>query len=1082
MDTNFIKYCLLLFLVLSFSFMVGQEKTIKGKVVDESGEPLPGASVTVKGTFRGVSADFDGNYSIQASQGEVLEFSFVGMKDKTQVVGSLSTVNVTLVSDTQIEEVVVTALGVKRQKKSLGYATQKVKGDIISKTRGSNAFKSLSGKVAGLQISSPGGNLDGSSRILIRGAGSVSQENRPLIVVDGIPLDNSNNNSRDTQRGNGGRDYGDASADINPDDIETLNVLKGGPAAALYGSRAQNGVILITTKKGAKGKGTIEFNSGMSFDFINIAPKIQRLYGGGAGNASTISQSSFGEETINGITYKVVDYATDESWGPRYDPNKLVLHWDAFDKEFPEDYLNPRPWVYPSSDSRSFYDVGVSVNNGISFSKGNENGTMRLSINNTKTTGIIPTSKVEKTSANFNGDIKVNDRLKVNLISNLTVTNGFNRPEIGYAAIPQQFYQFGQTSLDYERLKKYRLFVNGNQRQRTWNRTSATDPTPRFSDNPYWIINENIAIDKRTRFYGTFGAKYNITNKVYASAKVYADTYNWEINERIAEGSQDQSYYEEMNRDFLELNYEGRLHYDNKIFDEKLSVNSFIGANRRDVYRSTEGGETRGGLIVPGIYNVRNNSIEAPVVEDFNSRMRVNSIFASLTFGYDDFAYLTLTGRNDWSSTLLKENNSYFYPSISSSFVFSKFIDVDWLTSGKLRGGWASVGSDTQPYRLKNTFISGTTPILDFTRLSGTIFLNVPRFRLPFTNLNSNLRPEFKDTWEVGLEMAFLNNRIRFDVTYYDELTRDLITELEVDPSTGFSNTNINAGKLSNKGIEAFVSVTPIQKNDFSWNFTWNFNKNTNKLLELFPGVESLQIERFRFGGVTLDAVVGEPYGVIRGTNFVFDDEGNRVVDKDGSYEETRNVENLGSVLPDYNMGFSNTLSYKGIELSFLIDVQKGGKYRSLTNLWGHYSGILESTAANNIREEGIILDGVTGTVTYDSEGNYTVTNTSRNTKRISAQQYGQDFFLRSDVQNVFDADYIKLREISLSYKLPDKWTGDSWSTRLTVFGRNLAVWGLDNENFDPEVASYGSGNTQGGESGSLPSTKTYGFNVQVKF
>lgn len=1048
-----------------------QQKTVTGKVTDEFGLPLPGVNVVVQGTQNGTQTDFDGNYQITAQEGQVLLFSYLGLKNVLITVGASSRMDIQMVEDAQaLDEIVVTALGISREKKSLGYATQAVSGDELSQSRQPNVLSSLSGRVAGIQITSPSGNLGGSTRILLRGAGSITQNNRPLIVVDGIPLDNSNFNSTETQTGSGGYDFGDTGFDINPDDIESMNILKGGAAAALYGSRANNGAIIITTKTGKNGKSEIVINSGVSFESINIIPKVQKLYGGGAGNPNTIGQSDFRQATINGTTYDIVDYATDESWGPRYDANRLVLHWDAFDPEFSEDYLTPRPWVYPKVDKEDFFNTGVSVNNGVAFSYGNDRSQSRFSINNTQSKGIVPNSELDKTTINFNGSTKLSDKLEISSSANFSVTDGFNRPAVGYTGngLILQFFQFGQTQLDYDRLKNY---VLSDGTQRTWNRTAYDNPVPRFTDNPYWIINNNIAKDRRTRFYGNIGLKYNFWEDLFFTAKVYGDSYDSRISTQIAEGSQSQSGYAEANRDFIELNYEFILNYNKAFFSDKLTLNSLVGANRRDNRYNSLIGNTNGGLAVPNIYNLQNSNGNATIL-DFDERKRVNSAFGSISLGYDSFAYLTVTGRNDWSSTLPEDNNSYFYPSVSGSIVFSQLLNIDWLSLGKLRGGYAEVGSDADPYQLANVY-SSRQPFF------GTI-----RYSQPDSNRNPNLRPEEKTTWEVGLEMAALNNRVSIDVTYYDEITSDLITPVQVDPSTGFLSTVANAGKLSNKGVEALVNIIPIQSENFDWNFTWNFSKNENELLELLPGVETLQIARFPFNGVTLNAVVGEPYGVIRGTDFIYDANGRKVVGANGRYLETSTVQNLGSVLPDYNMGFRNSFRYKNLDLSVLIDVQKGGKYRSLTNIWGHYSGILEDTAANNIREEGIVIDAVQGDVSYNDDGSYTVSNTTENTQVISAQQWGQDYFFGPDAQNVFDSDYIKLREVTLGYTLPKKWTSQFGASalRLTAFGRNLFAWGLDNDNFDPEVASGGSGNIQGSEGGSLPSTRTYGLNLQLKF
>ena len=1062
---------LFLFAMISqVSFAQAQEVT--GTVVDNSGLPLPGVNVIEEGTSNGTQTDFDGNFTIEVGQDAVLVFSYLGMKTQKVTVGAQTSIDVTLKNDTdQLDEVVVTALGITREKKSLGYSTQQVDGEDLTETRNANAINSLSGRVAGVQVSNSSGNLGGSSRILIRGIGSVTQENKPLFVVDGVPLANDNFNANGTSTGGGGRDYGDTGFDINPDDIESMQVLKGGPAAALYGNRASNGVVLITTKSGKKGKGTVTVNSGISFESVNVTPNVQKKYGGGAGNPGTLEPGNFNTATINGTDYELVDYATDESWGPRYDPNRSVLHWDAFDPEFESDFLNPRPWVYPENDQEDFFRTGVTLNNSVSFSNGNDKSQYRASISNIQTEGIVPNSNLDKTTVNFNGTTTIGDRLKVGSNFNYTRTSGFNRPATGYSgnSVILQFYQFGQTQLDSDRLRSY---VTPSGQQRTWNRIAFDNPTPRYTDNPYWIVNKNTSQDERNRFYGKIFANYKITDELSAEINMFGDAYNTEINERIAIGSQAQSSYSQFNTNYKEFNYEGRLMYDTKFLDDKLSLNAIAGLNRRDVYRSQIEGATQGGLVVDGLYNLGNSTNQA-TVNDFDSRLQVNSVFASASLGYDNFLYLNATVRNDWDSTLPENDNSYLYPSISSSLVFSELVDYEWLNFGKIRAGYAQVGNGTDPYRLITTY----------SNPNGLNFLGNPTFSQPNALQNSSLSPEQKDTWEVGLEMGFLNNRVSFDFTYYDERTKDLITPVQVDPSTGYLSTFVNAGELENKGIELLVSGRPIETEDFSWDISVNFARNRNKLLSLIDGVETLQLATFPFNGVSLNAVVGERYGQIRGTNYIFDDQGNKVVGSNGSYLETPDVENLGSVLPDFNMGIRNSITYKNFRLSALIDIQEGGKFRSLTNIWGNYSGILEQTARGNIREEGVVLPGVTGDVTFNDDGSYSVSNTAQNTTVISAQQEGQDYFFGNDNQNVFDADYVKLREVNLSYSFPNDWFGGFvQDVQLSAFGRNLAVWGLDNENFDPEIATGGSGNVQGSEGGSLPSTLSYGLNLQLKF
>ena len=1067
-----VNWIFLFLLALISHVGFAQSQVVTGTVVDNSGLPLPGVNVIEDGTSNGTQTDFDGNFSIEVGQGAVLVFSYLGMKEQKVTVGSQSSFEVTLMNDTgQLDEVVITALGITREKKSLGYSTQQVDGEDLTVTRGSNAINSLSGRVAGVQISNSSANLGGSTRILIRGIGSVTQENKPLYVVDGVPLANDNFNPGGTSTGGGGRDFGDTGSDINPDDIESMQVLKGGPAAALYGNRAINGVILITTKSGKKGKGQVVVNSGLSFESVNVTPNVQKKYGGGAGNPNTLGPGSFNSQTIGGTDFQLVDYATDESWGPQYDPNTSVLHWDAFDPEFAGDFLNPRPWVYPENDQEDFFRTGVTLNNSVSFSNGDDNSQYRASISNIQAEGIVPNSNLDKTTVNFNGTTKVGDKLKVGSNFNYTRTSGFNRPSTGYSgnSVILQFYQFGQTQLDSERLKKY---VTPSGQQRTWNRVAFDNATPRYTDNPYWIINNNTAQDERNRFFGKIFANYQITDGLSAEINAYGDTYGAEINQRIANGSQAQSFYSQFNTNYKEFNYEGRLSYNKKFLDDKLSLNAVGGLNRRDVEISTLSGQTQGGLIVDGLFNL-GNSANQSTVNDSDSRLRVNSVFATASVGYDNFLYLNASVRNDWDSSLPADNNSYLYPSISSSLVFSELVDFDWLNFGKLRGGYAQVGGGTSPQNLRTVY----------SNPNNLNFLGNPTFSQPGDKLNPNLLPEQKKTWEVGLEMGFLKNRISFDFTYYNERTQDLITPVTVDPGTGYTGTTVNAGELENKGIEILMNVRPIETEDFSWDVTVNFARNRNKLLSLIDGVESLQLARFPFNGVSLNAVVGEAYGQIRGTNYVFDDLGNKVISAGGSYLETQDVENLGSILPDFNMGIRNSISYKNFRLSALIDIQQGGKFRSLTNIWGNYSGILEQTARGNIREDGVVLPGVTGDVTFNDDGSYTVTNTAANTTVISAQQEGQDHFFGNDNQNVFDADYVKLRELNLTYTFNKEWFGGFvQDVQLSAFGRNLAVWGLDNENFDPEIATGGSGNIQGSEGGSLPSTLSYGLNLQLKF
>lgn len=941
-----------------------------------------------------------------------------------------------------IEGVVVTALGIKREKKSIGYAAQEITGESISEAGQNNALSALSGNVAGVQVTSPS-TMGGSTRITMRGISSITGENRPLIIVDGVPLDNSNINDVNTQRGAGGRDYGDATFDINPDDIESVTVLKGGPAAALYGSRAANGVIVYTTKSAKRGKTSIEFNTGISFESIYIYPNLQNSYGGGLAD-------SLPTAVINGQTYNIADYGMDESWGPKYDPNLYYLPWNAFDPEFPDDYMKTIPWVAPQHDVDSFFNVGTQLTNNLSVAKSFEKTNLRVSYTNTDISGVYPNSSINKHNFNINLNSELSDKVKMESSFNFVQTKGFNRPEQGYGdnSVAQKFFQWGQRQLDFSKLRDYKL---PNGMQRSWNRTAWDDATPLYSDNPYWSVYENVTNDKRNRFFGNVGLTYNILPNLYAVGKVYADIYSQDNDERVAIGSQAVSGYSTSSRNFNEFNYEGRVHWNPNISDD-FTLQSFVGGNIRNSRLSRFFGQTRGGLILPNFYNLK-NSVNDPLAQNDDFNRMVHSLFGSVSLGFKETLFLEATGRNDWFSTTAHDG---FYPSLTGSFVFSNLLNADWMSFGKLRAGWAKVAGDTGPYQINNFYNQPTN------------FNGAPRYNLTTQNNNPNLKPEMKETKEIGIEINFFRNRLGLDVTYYDVNITDAILPLTIDAATGFRSNLINAGKINNKGIEAMVWATPVKTENFSWNMNWNFAKNENTIVELYQDVGTYQLTNAPFR-VRLMAAKGESYGSIYGTDFTYDANGNKIIASNGRYVPS-GIKNLGSTLPDFNMGLRNSFKYKNLSLSFLLDWQKGGKYFSTSHMWGMYSGMIEESTLNGNREAGIILEGV-------------LADGSQNTRRLTAQQYGAMHYNTVDALNVFDADYIKLRDLTIGYDLPKSVIGGVLEgVRISAFGRNLFAWGLDWKGMDPENTSYGSGNIQGLEGGSLPSTRQYGFNVNFKF
>ncbi|QZT36442.1 SusC/RagA family TonB-linked outer membrane protein [Halosquirtibacter xylanolyticus] len=1065
------------FLVLvTIQSAFAQTRVITGNVIaSKDQQPIPGASVVVTSTTVGTVTDFDGNFSLKVpSDASNITVSFMGMKSQVVSLTEQKNYSVVLAEDNiAMDEVVITALGISRDKKALGYSVQNVGGDDLTQTKQSNVVSALSGKVSGVQVSGSSGSMGGSSRILIRGASSITGNNQPLFVVDGVPIDNSDFNGSEAARGAGGYDYGNMAQDINPEDIETMSVLKGPSAAALYGSRAANGVIMITTKKGSKGnKGIgVSVSTGVSIEKVNRLPDYQTSYGGGIGG--------FEEVTFNGQSYDAVSYNIDESWGPKYDPNKQVLHWDAFNQNDPSTYLKTRPWIAPEHDVEDFFDTGVTYNNSVSLSGSDDKGSFRMSISSVNTDGYMPNSNLDKYTVSFNGSRKLSDKFTVNAGVSYVNTAALGRPETGYGDnnVMVKFTQWGQRQLDMEHLKNYK---NPDGTQNSWNRTSAYDGTPAYSNNPYWTRYENYTEDERNRYIGNIGLTYDVTSDLKASLKTYHDSYTFRNSQRSAIGSQETSGYSEQVRQSVENNYEFMLNYNKQLTDD-LSLTAMAGGNIRKNNYYSNYATTQGGLVLPDLYTTT-NSKDPSKVTDYEEHKLVYSAYGNFSLGYKNTYYFDATFRNDWSSTLPEAHRSFFYPSFTGSLVLSELNglkDLSWFSFGKIRAGWAMVGNDTDPYSLKETF-TNYQPNFDGT----------PRYSTPNTLPNENLKPETTYSWEIGAELKFFKNRLGVDATYYSNRTEDLITNVALSGSTGYLYKTMNAGVMSNKGIELMLTGTPVQTRDFSWDIAVNFAKNSNKLVELTDGIDNYQMARAPFN-VTVNAFVGESYGAIMGRNYVYDDAGNKVIGTNGRYLKTDSPEVLGTVLPDFNMGLNNSFSYKNFTFTALIDIQQGGSYFSTSNMWGMYSGMIQESVYHNgvdIRENGIVLDGVYGRV--DGNGNVVHTdaagdvsgNAVDNETNISAQRYASDFYSGPDAQSVFDASYIKLREVTFGYTFPSRLTGPIRNLNISLYGRNLAVWGLDNPDFDPESAVTSSGNVQGIEGGALPSTANYGVNLKFSF
>ena len=1059
------KERLTMFMISLFLFAgsaLAQTKVSGTVLSQEDGQPIIGAAVRVDGTSTGMLTDVNGRFDVTLPAGKnQLEITYLGYV--TQTVQAKNGMRIFMKSDAQsLDEVVVTAMGISREKKALGYAVSEVDGSELIKSRGglSNPVNALQGKVAGLQISSGAGSMGGSSKVLIRGNNSLSGSNQPLFVVDGVPLEGKDFNSTDTQRGGGGYDYGNLIQDLNPDDIESISVLKGAAASALYGSRASNGVIMITTKKAQKQQGLgIEFSSTLGIERVSKLPKLQKEYGGGYGYMALDGYDDFGEAEINGQTYLVPDYGMDESWGPKLDGRQVLSWYDLAKWEANGRVGNPTTsaWSAPNKDYDEFFETGISYTNNIAISQVYDNSAFRISYTNTSLDGYLPNSSMYKNIFNVNGNIMSPDK-KLNVFTSVNFFNSRakGRQDTGYGDnnIMVKFVQWGQRQLDMDELKDMYRYPDGTQA--TWNRNDVDDPTPAYHNNQYWSRYMNYENDTRNRIYGNVGLSYQILPQLKAQYKVNLDFFVDKQYERNAVGSQEESRYMEISRQQYEINHEFMLMY-NQTFND-ITLNANIGANIMKNHYEYVYGESQGGLAIPEFYNLANSMTQAAGY-NYRREKSINSLFGDVTLGWKNMLYLEGTIRGDKSSTLPTDNNTYVYPSVTGSFIFSEILKdkTPWLSFGKVRLGFAKVGNDTDPYQLYNTFSQ-------YTNIDAT----TPGYRLPNTMQNPDLKPESTTSFEAGLEMSFFNNRFGFDVTYYQTNTKDEILPLSVSGTTGYIYKYVNSGEIENKGIEIGVHATPIKTHDFEWYTNLTLAHNKNKVKSLADGVDYYRITSAPFL-VEIGAMVGEEYGVIMGTDYLYDDNGNKLVDEDGLYMATDGNQVIGHIFPDFTGGWTNSFRYKNLDLSFQLDFSKGGQYFSTTYLWGMYCGMFEETAAGNVRETGIISDG------YTEAG-------VPNTTVVAARDYYENFYSGPAAQSLLKSDYLKLREVSIGYtfKLNPLWFVKS--LRLSAYGRNLAVWGPDVKHFDPEMIVTGSGNIQGVEGGATPMVSTYGLTVNLKF
>ncbi|MFZ9032241.1 MAG: SusC/RagA family TonB-linked outer membrane protein [Robiginitalea sp.] len=1059
-------------LLFSINLVFAQPKTISGTVTAQDGLPLPGANIMIKGTAEGTQTDFDGNYTISALPEAVLQFSYVGFLTVEETVGNRTTINVVLREDyTLLEEVVVTALGISREKKSLGFATQEVQGEAVAKVKTQNFLNSLSGRVAGLDVKSSG-TLGGSVNVVIRGNSSIQGNNQALFVIDGIPINNDTGNTGQQVNGFGGYDYGNAASDLNPDDIESINVLKGAAASALYGSRAANGVIMVTTKKGSKGRGlgvTLNSNFIMGSADRSTLPKYQKKYGAGYGPFYNGPGNYFGLFDVNGdgVEDLTTVFSEDASYGAAFNPDLLIYQWNSL---FPglDTYQQATPWVAGANDPNYVWQTAGTYINSISLDGGTDKSAFRLGYTNLYQEGNLPNSELKRNTINFSASHDFSNRLKASTTLTFIKNDGKGRYATGYDGNNDliSFRQFWQVNVD---LKEQKEAYFATRENATWNPFSADNTRPIYANNPYWTFYENFQTDTRNRYFGNVALDFKVTDWLSVLGRFSFDTYNELREERTNVGSSNIPGYVRRDNNIAEYNYDLILSV-NKDLTEKLNLTGTAGFNLRRNEWNNLTASTSDGLLVKDLFAL-SNSVGPVTTNEYDATKMVDGLYAQASLGYDSFAYVEGTYRRDRSSTLPVENNTFDYWSVSGSMIFSELLDADWLSLGKLRANYGIVGNDTDPYNVQSIFFIVTPPF------NGGLATN------PFAARNPQLKPEEQENWEVGLEMAFWNRRLGFDVSYYDAKNINQITAVPVSTATGYGSALLNAGTIQNKGWEVQLNATPVRLEDFSWDLRLNWARNRNQVIELLDGIDNLVIGFFQ--QTSLNAAPGEPYGILKGTDFVYHENGQPIIGEDGFYliSETNN-EVIGDINPDWTAGLYNSFSYKNFNLSFLIDMQKGGDLFSLDMFYGSATGLYPYTAADNdlgnpVRDPvtdgpdsgGVILDGV------QADG-------SPNTVRADVTSFVNPWgIFGPEKQHVYDAGFIKLREASLSYSFgPDilnklKLTG----ARISLIGRNLWIIDKNVPFADPE-AGLSAGNIQGFQVGAYPSVREIGMNVEVKF
>jgi TonB-linked SusC/RagA family outer membrane protein len=1018
-----------------------QGATISGRVTSDAGEPLANTSVFLQGSNIGSLTGEDGRYSFPVAAQNVtggaatLVARRIGFRQASvqiQLTGGEITQDIVLETmPTQLQAVVTTALGLQKEKSQLGSAQQQLGTEELNTTHAQNFVEQLQGKVSGLTITGSG-TAGGSTKITLRGSNSINGNNSPLFVVDGFPVTNDNRGSNPNggSLSNTGIDGGNTIGDINPDDIETISVLKGPNAAALYGSRAANGAIIITTKRGKTGGVRTQLNTSYTWERPTTFIDWQNLYGqGSAGNFKYVDGKGGG-----------INDNYDQSYGPRLD-GRLI-----------DQFTGPQqPWVARPDNVDSFFDTGHTFATTVAVSGGNENANARLSVGNTNVSGVIPANTFHNITGSLGGELKLGDRISTTASLQYARNRAKNRPGIGYnTGIMEQFLWFGR-QVDMDALRDKFYDEDGNLFN--WNHN--------FHNNPFWLQYENPERDLRERIITSASGTYKVNDWINATLRAGLDSYNWRIERMFAKG----------NLAFANASYAGAFTFVNQYNSEnnidflldanrsltsRLTVDGLFGATRRKSEARSDQTYTSG-ISVPGIYNVSNAAIAPTLANSFSER-QINSLYGSLAFTWDGWWTVEGTARNDWSSTLPRGNNSYFYPSVNTSVVLTDAIPSlasNTLSYLKLRAAYAQVGNDAPPYQLASTYNGVSNK-----------FGSLPQYELSSNIANFDLKPEITNSFEVGTEVGLFDNRITLDASYYNKNTRNQIINLVVSSTGGFLTKSLNAGEISNRGFDALVTAIPVRTNDFEWTTSFNFARNRSKVASLAPGLNTVVLASQR--AATIEARVGEPYGALYGRTYKRNDAGELLLSN--GLPQQGPTELLGNINPDWTGGWNNTFKYREFSLGFLVDVRQGGETFSNTSMMCEQSGACANTLVG--REVDWNNPGIVGKGIDEATG-------EANNINVTSEQWFQAKWLINEAYT-YDLSYVKLREVRFAYDLPTSIVErlSASAASVSLVGRNL--WTHKKiPNIDPEFA-YSSGNGEGFEYMPIPQNRSIGINLQI--